>query len=395
VLDKDNSGLLSPGGFLISNSCVIVSNRYGLGCASTAAARIYCCAKDDVLSFGGEGLTNDVALQIWQGTGANGGLVLGSTVAGEVFVQNAGLRLMTGNSLAFRNVVRFSNGTVTYDAKEGSNHFYTSFVKGALAEEVWLDDGSVLNAGARRCFFSGGIWHLGGSWSSGQIHPDGSARWICEKADVLSGLTFSPYAGVTLDLNGYDQGGLIWAPEYDGSRGGSVVTSAVPAKVTITATSYSTTYDTYAVAYRGVAGLTYAPTSGKSDTKTTTWINRFSDTIGPLEVAKGTLVFSADAGWGGTNVTIRSGATLKVEATSAACAFKQANRKLRTNLVIEQGGTLNLVGSDDVVCRSLVYNGNVIAPGRYTSASSVGVTGAGTLVVRKTPGEHGLSVVIR
>lgn len=108
VLSGDSSGLTAPGGFLISNSCVAVSNRYGLGSSQSAAARIYCGTKSDVLTFGGEGLTNDVPLQIWPGTGANGGFLLGSRTAGEVFVQNADLTLMTGNSLSFRNSVRFT-----------------------------------------------------------------------------------------------------------------------------------------------------------------------------------------------------------------------------------------------------------------------------------------------
>lgn len=395
VLTCDSSKLESPGHYLISNTCVTVRNRYGLGSASSGTAFVYCGEKANILTFEGEGLTNDVPLQVWLGTGANGGLVLGSTVEGEVFVQNAGLRLMTGSSLTFRNYVRFSNGTITYEAeKAAAIHFYPGFVKDALAKEVWLDAGSVLDAGSRRCFVSGGIWHLDGDWTSGQIHPDGNACFVCERENALSGRTFSPYSGSTLDLNGLDQGGLIWAPEHDGSHVGSCVTSAVPAKVTITACSFDTTYDTYAVAYRGEAGLRYEPTSGKG--RTTTFVNLFSDTMGQLDVAKETLVFADGAGWGGTNVSIRAGATLQVEATSAATAFKPAGKATgRTDLVIEQGGTLNLVGTDDVVCRSLVYDGNPVAPGRYTKSSSVGVAGAGTLVVRKLPGKHGLMLIVR
>ena len=395
VLACDSSKLESPGHYLISNTCVTVRNRYGLGSASSGTAFVYCGEKANILTFEGEGLTNDVPLQVWLGTGANGGLVLGSTVEGEVFVQNAGLRLMTGSSLTFRNYVRFSNGTITYEAgKAAAIHFYPGFAKDALAKEVWLDAGSVLDAGSRRCFVSGGIWHLDGDWTSGQIHPDGNACFVCERENALSGRTFSPYSGSTLDLNGLDQGGLIWAPEHDGSHVGSCVTSAVPAKVTITACSFDTKYDTYAVAYRGEAGLRYEPTSGKG--RTTTFVNLFSDTMGQLDVAKETLVFADGAGWGGTNVTVRAGATLQVEATSAATAFKPAGRATgRTDLVIEQGGTLNLVGTDDVVCRSLVYDGNPVAPGRYTQSSSVGVAGAGTLVVRKLPGKHGLSLIVR
>ena len=395
VLACDSSKLESPGHYLISNTCVTVRNRYGLGSASSGAALVYCGEKSNILTFEGEGLTNDVPLQVWLGTGTNGGLVLGSTVEGEVFVQNAGLRLMTGSSLTFRNYVRFSNGTITYEAgKTAAVHFYPGFVRDALAKEVWLDAGSVMDTGSRRCFVNGGIWHLDGDWTSGQIHTDGNACFVCERENALSGRTFSPYSGSTLDLNGLDQGGLIWAPEHDGSHVGSCVTSAVPAKVTITACSFDTTYDTYAVAYRGQAGLRYEPTSGKG--RTTTFVNLFSDTMGQLDVAKETLVFADGAGWGGTNVSIRAGATLQVEATSAATAFKPAGRATgRTDLVIEQGGTLNLVGTDDVVCRSLVYDGNPVAPGRYTQSSFVGVAGAGTLVVRKLPGKHGLTLIVR
>ena len=389
VLDKDNSGLLSPGFFLISNSCVVVSNRFGLGSASSGAALVYCGEKSNVLTFGGEGLTNSAPLCVWYGTQTDGkGFAFGSLTAGEVFVQDADVTLMTSGSLYFRNVVRFASGTVTY--VPDNLHCYWNFIAGAIAKEVFFDEDSTL-VKSKRCYPSAGVWHIAGQIKTSQFHSSGTV--ICEKADVLyapSGM--SPNAGCLVDLNGFDQVVRYWGPEYDQTFVGTVVTSAVPASVTVKGTCYSTQYDTYAVQYRGEAGLVYSVPAGKTSTIT----NLFSDTVAPLDVMSGTLHFAGGAGWGGTNVTVRTGATLQVEATSAATAFKPAGRATgRTDLVIEQGGTLNLVGTDDVVCRSLVYDGNPVAPGRYTQSSSVGVAGAGTLVVRKLPGKHGLTLIVR
>ncbi|MBQ6915802.1 MAG: hypothetical protein IJQ65_08775, partial [Kiritimatiellae bacterium] len=219
VLSGDSSGLTAPGGFLISNSCVAVSNRYGLGSSQSAAARVYCGTKSDVLTFGGEGLTNDVPLQIWPGTGANGGFLLGSRTAGEVFVQNADLTLMTGNSLSFRNSVRFTAGILTYEYRNSSGvyHFYPSVVNGALGQDVWLDEGSTLDTGNRRLFTAGGIWHLGGTLKGGTFNPQTCVRLVCEKDGALAGRTFDPYAAIVLDLNGYNQDGIKWDSTYGGS----------------------------------------------------------------------------------------------------------------------------------------------------------------------------------
>jgi len=223
---------------------------------------------------------------------------------------------------------------------------------------------------------------------------DGSTYAVCERSDLFSGLMNGVSGNGTFDLNGIDQSVLKIMRQY----GSPTFTSATPA--TLSVTSYrndNANYTNSAAKFSGKVNFTYNPGSvaGVYSLKTS-----FSDTTGALTVASGELTLADGAGWGGTNVTIRSGAKLIVAAASMPVAF--GSRALLghqpwTKLEIESGGTLELAASAaPAVVRSMVYNGQRVPAGTYTSSSGVGIVGGGSLRVRSsTDGEPGAMLIFR
>ena len=96
VLAGDNSGIIAPGGFIFSNTTVVVSNRFGLGGALTGAAHFYPAAEvtknRSTLTFGGDAVTNDVELVFHYGA------YFGYEDPSVRFVQNANLTQLNGAS---------------------------------------------------------------------------------------------------------------------------------------------------------------------------------------------------------------------------------------------------------------------------------------------------------
>ena len=118
-----------------------------------------------------------------------------------------------------------------------------------------------------------------------------------------------------------------------------------------------------------------------------------------MTVEKGGLRLTDGAGWGGTNVLVKSGATLLVDASSMSVAFGNKSllgHPVRTKLEIEAGGTLDLAASGaPAVVRSFKYNGSFMPAGTYTSSSGVGIKGDGVLYVRSgTDGEPGAMIIV-
>ena len=112
----------------------------------------------------------------------------------------------------------------------------------------------------------------------------------------------------------------------------------------------------------------------------------YSDRVeaGPLTISTGALRVTGKAGWGGTNVTVRAGARLAVSSDSAERMFGDRmvlGRPTATHLAVERGGVLELEGGMATV-RSYSYDGTCVPAGSYTSASGVGIEGAGVLRVR-------------
>ena len=205
---------------------------------------------------------------------------------------------------------------------------------------------------------------------------------VCERDNVFSGLVNGISGPGTFDLNGSDQSVGKITKQY----GSPLITSETPATFTIT--SYrndSANYTNSTTKFSGKVNFTYNPGSA-SAAYTLTGSDAISDSSGKLTVESGTLMFANGAGWCGTNVVVKSGARLAVGVESMPVAF--GNRAVLghqswTKLEIEEGGVLELSASvKPVVVRSMVYNGQKVPAGRYSSASGIGIEGEGILRVR-------------
>lgn len=402
VLSGDNSRLLSPGCFFFSNTAVTVASRYGLGSTGTAALEYFFGGKVDPLHFVGAGLTNDAPLRIHQGT-EESNCVIGPTNANEtlvfrndvIFDSGVGYGTNPGWRIVFRNKVRFQAGTFGNVAGLQSYLYAHPYDDSA---EVWFEEDAKVSFYYWLSY--GNLqYHVGWSEMLGyhymfSIGNNGASAYaVCERGGLFSEVVNGVSGAGTFDLNGIDQSILKIMSQY----GNPTFTSATPATLSVTSYRSSSDYYTNSTAkFSGKVNFTYNPGSvaGVYSLKTS-----FSDTTGALTVASGELTLADGAGWGGTNVTIRSGAKLIVAAASMPVAF--GSRALLghqpwTKLEIESGGTLELAASAaPAVVRSMVYNGQRVPAGTYTSSSGVGITGDGALRVRSsTDGEPGAMVII-
>ena len=395
VLNGSNIGLQTPGTFCFTNTDVIVSNRYGLGSVGTAMATFHRGSGNHNLRFGGPGLVCDAPIQ-YASTVSNNKGNIGPDSAGETLIFSNSFRLVgTNPSFSFRNRIRFSGGTF---GVYGNNHIYShKAADSEIVPEIWFDSG--VKVRVYFWFASDCVYHLGWDaveWVDKFVTYTGGSKAICESANALKVIgNYASWGNANyLDLNGIDQSlSNIDGGNYHVAGEAIVVTSSVPACVKITNKTTDKNLLTNSVCFRAAAAYTQGAAC------TNTFKTFFSTTTGPLTVETGGLRLTSGAGWGGTNVLVKSGATLLVDASSMSVAFGNRTTQghlSRTKLTIERGGTLDLAAAESpAVVRTLVYDGAIMPAGRYTSASGVGITGDGALYVRSsTDGEPGAMIII-
>ena len=94
VLNGDSSSLRSPGTFFLTNTPVVVSNRYGLGSVNTAMVHFhYGDQNSDALLFRGAGLVLDAPMTIWATNAAQ--RVFGPESAGDTLIISKFLQVST------------------------------------------------------------------------------------------------------------------------------------------------------------------------------------------------------------------------------------------------------------------------------------------------------------
>ena len=408
VLNGDNSSLKSPGTFYFTNTSVIVSNRYGLGSVDTAMIKFYYGDQNgDALLFRDKGLVVDAPITV-SATNASQRVIGPESVEDTLIISNSFRFLWRKNGTAdydptvyFRNKVRLAGGVFGTDGATAGGHLYTG-KKGNYAE-VWFDSG--VRPSFYYWFASDIVYHLG--WDD--IHQCYLActylrggRMVCEKDNLFTKFTTGYASGQDnaaqpsyLDLNGHDQEISHFMKNYNSASVGMIVTSSVPATVTIKNYNGSLSGDLNTVKgnFQGAAAFTYSWKGTNEFTK------MFSRTTGALTIDKGSFRLRDGAGWGGTNVFVKAGAKLMIAADSMHCAF--GNRALLghqswTKLDIEAGGTLELAASaEPAVVRTLVYGGTTMPAGTYTKTSGVGIAGDGALRVRSsTDGEPGAVIIV-
>ena len=376
TLTGDNRNL--TGGFFLTNTSVMVASRYALGSAETKACTVHFGDQIAALKFSGAGLTNDVPLQVYQGT-QNQNLVLGPDDADETLVLNGGFLVMDNAnvSLYLRHRIRIGGGIFGVQSKTWQ-YVYAQ----TDPAELWFDRDSRMR-GDKMLFFGNLQMHV--DWQESEhvyfislytALGASSAPSMIFHGDNMLDLGYVTGGG-TLDLNGHDQ----VVPTISRQYGSPLqVTSATPAVLKLSNDSpyVDDNIRLMNVRFSGAAGFDYAFLS------TNELFGAYSDTTGPLTISKGALRATGTAGWGGTNVTVRAGARLVVSSDSAERMFGDRTvlgRPTTTHLAVERGGVLELEGGTATV-RSYAYDGTCVPAGSYTSASGVGIEGAGALRVR-------------
>ena len=389
VLLGDNSGLQAPGTFSFTNTYVVVSNRYGLGSVGTAIVKFNAGTKKATgLRFGGEGLVCDAPIDFATAESGNKGTI-GPDLPGETLIFSNSFRIVgTHPNFYFRNWVRFAGGTF---GVYGNNHLYSKVASGKTAE-VWFDSG--VKVRTYFWFASDIVYHLGWNsveWVAKFIAYTGGGRAVCESANALKVIgEYGAYENACyVDLNGIDQSLNNFTEEYRGNTttDAIVVTSAVPAVVRVSRATTDANFLVNGVRFRGEAGYVQGAAC------TNSFRNFFSDTHGPLTVEKGGLRLQNNAGWGGTNVTVKAGARLILADTAAEQPFVRANTRVETALTVEEGGKIVVdLTEKPVKVRSFTYAGAPLERGIYTKANCAAIEGEGSVNVLGNPG---LILIIR
>lgn len=334
VITGDNRAYLGST-VIDAQSTVIVSNRYGLGCLATQPCVV---AKDGILKFGGDGLTNDVPITADVEGGSPSrqfqiNLDDGTFVQNGAYVCGRGTTITLGDAV-FNSTVEASGLSPTFIVMEPHSLTFNGKV-------LWGGGYLAFAGSSGKIYFN----HANdNTWNRIYAYAS-NAKVVCGCTNAIRTANDTGFYGVMpkraqdhsgyLDLNGYDQAiptvaigeTKVWAADEFYS-----ITSAVPAALKI-----SPTDDTeLPLRFCGAAGLQY------SGAGTYRLAYQLSQTKGDLVVSSGTLVLQKNAGWCGTNVTV-TGGTLRVtpgESDVGGRAF--GGRKSQTRIVISGTGTLQL-----------------------------------------------------
>lgn len=290
----------------------------------------------------------------------------------------------------------------------------------ALPCEIRDTAADFATGGALGIMLSSGTMTLsttGNNWGSYNIRSSKSTL-VCGAPGVMPTsrmITFGDrpdYPSGTFDMNGFNQStpGMdhnfynFTREYYKGARYGTV-TSAVPACLTwsgtpslwFDATGAKTINPTNSVRFRGEAALRV-----NSNYKHTI-INAKSDTVGTLEILKGTLTFAWGAGWSAATNVVVSGGMLRVEEESAPYAFGPRQGRSAAFLSVTGEGRVQLDGGQ-ATAYALSTDGEVfLEPGVY-GGSEAGLdaahtlsclSGKGTLKVRTNGTPNGIVLIVR
>ena len=395
VLLGDNSGLQAPGTFYFTNTYVVVSNRYGLGSVGTAAVR-YSPGSDMLddlsLRFGGPGLVCDVPIRFGVGETEGVAGVIGPDSPDETLILSNSFTIVGWRpKICFKNNIRFSGGTFTVVGTGDGNNFLYSNKKGDYKPQVWFD--AEAKPSAVMWFAADCVYHLG--WKAASAYfglfvlYTGGATAICEAEDAMGVPIDITHAGIGYyDLNGYDQEVQNLSKQYNAEANNPfVITSAVPAVVRRTKPGTTDDNKNQPMRFLGAAGYAHAAAY------TNDFFKYFSDTTGPLTVEQGALRFRDNAGWGGTNVTVKAGARLILADTAAEQPFVRASTRVETALTVEEGGKIDIdLTEKPVKVRSFTYAGAPLERGVYTKANCAAIEGEGSV---KVLGHPGLILIVR
>lgn len=363
-LRGDNSGL--AGNFSFSNTVVTVASRYGLG-GSSSGMSVFAKGDSGTISFAGSGLTNDAPIKI-----VGSGVKIPNDDAGATMVQNGDLQFdvtKAGGTISFRDVT--ITGKFVQIGSRG--YYYLNVMSGATLRLGVVDVGLSYIQGGGRVQFDDNPEEIS------ITHFPINSNTIAFGIDNVFSPTFSYSAQMGsgdygIDLMGHDQVVAMitgaWYTPAEGQTVRYVVRSAESATLT----------------FANLTGNRYMPlrfldkASFDFSGGTLRLVNVSSDTTGGITVSSGTLAMQWNYGWNGTNVLVKSGATLNVDTANAITSGK-------ARLVVESGGTVNVNGNNLAVASASIGGVELEKGEVYTAAQIAelcpGATwlGTGTLTV--------------
>lgn len=403
------------GAIFVTNSTLVVSNRFGLGQAQSVSLE----AADGILRFGGNGLTNDVPIytrgdHTFPGANGDGPFVMTTnlqsyfrTPANFSFdsdtVLTGGILGNNVNGDQSTSLTSSTNVTLTIGENVRIVTHYSLSVGGASRNDAPY---FTVRLGTSNLSYMYLIW----SQAARIVCTAPNVLWCAKKWNAVDGnvrmsnTTLKNVQSV-LDLNGFDQKitfadlfvyGTFITAQPGGTQYG-VITSDTPATITFEEHQSNVVHQA-ALRFEGAAGLHYA---GLGPQAAYTNINQFSSTTGDLVVDAGTFAFDYGAGWGGTNVTVSGTGKLVIGANAAEYALGGVRRS-ETVLHLSDAGCLEL-GADAVVRRlylkdasTPVLRGTYGGPNAGLDAAHTldCLSGTGTLRVRSS-GDTGLILFVR
>lgn len=413
VLLADNSAF--HGAIYVTNSTLIVSNRFGLGMAQSVSLE----AADGILRFGGNGLTNDVPIytrgeHTFPGANGDGPFVM-TTNLQSYFRTPASFSfdsdtVLTGGILGNNvdgdqstSLTSSTNVTLTIGDNVRIVTHYSLSVGGASRNDAPY---FTVRLGTSNLYYVYLIW----SPAARIVCTAPNVLWCAEKWNAVDGnvrMSNTKLKNVqsVLDLNGFDQKitfadlfvyGTFITAQPGGTQYG-VITSDTPATITFEEHQSNVVHQA-ALRFEGAAGLHYA---GLGPQAAYTNINQFSSTTGDLVVDAGTFAFDYGAGWGGTNVTVSGTGKLVIGANAAEHPLGGIRRS-ETELRLSDQGVLELYA--DTVVKRLYVDGETVPVLRGTYGGPAAgldaahtldcLSGTATLRVR-SDGNTGLMLLLR
>lgn len=403
--NRDYTGWPSgqPGYWAVEDAAttVIVSNRYGLGSStSKKAASLY---SGTSFKFGGNGLTNDVAI--------TGTYEFAPQWAAEegTFVQNNSLDC---NSFAFRNAEitcgTFGSGNTTYikvapgcSLTVGTNVFVRAST-GAT--------GAALGFGAAEVSDATYYWGTSSTNTYRYATIYGSnTKIVCIGKNAIScGRSIPVNMGYLnahnlvikpeLDMNGYDQS-VPWISTYGYSSDNTRLAVKSDGPATMTFYCLDASAHTGDLLFQGAASFTYAGVAGSTYT-----MGYSSTSTGKLAVTSGTLELKTGVKWAGREIEASGSGTLKLNTT---VQFPYAeDGKTASRLSISGDAKVDIANGATIEVGALRCGNQAMAKGLYGSQAAYGadlidqahvlaqLSGTGTLRVL-TSGVKGLMVLCR
>ena len=385
VLDADNSGIVSPGAFIFSNTTVVVSNRYGLGSTAASPATFWPAvpfnsdSNKSYLYFDGpDAVTNDCELLFHYGC------QMGHLDPAVRFVQANNVVQKYGSTATFgrfgiRNDMTIAVGSTIDIGSAGTAN--------AGGSTLRIEDGATVKAAGN---YGSGTYRIAGDYVGNINIEQCMISFVFERTNTISRANYlnyidASYGTFLLDLNGYDQTVpcVYGHAYYNDNQQTLTVTSAVPATLTVT----SDNAVNRGVAMRFLGQASYA----KYGAHTQTVGCATSTTKGTLAVNAGAVRLERNAKWLGSNVVLNGGA-LVVAASAATNTFGEASE---TELSVKPGATLHLEsGAYTSTVRRISYDGQGLDRGVYSAANTAWISGDGAIrATRGAPG--GFMTILR